>query len=59
MNCCKIGCNKETVKKQRVAFINESGYLIHCFVCWCNEHQPTDIMIDDEILIINDRGAPY
>jgi hypothetical protein len=42
-----------------VAFINECGYLIHCYIQWCEDHRPTDIMIDDEIKIVNDRGASY
>lgn len=59
MNCCKIGCGNEAARKQRVAFVNEQGYMIHCYICWCKEHHPKDIMIDDEIKIVNDRGASY
>lgn len=59
MNCCKIGCNKEPIRKQRICFINESGYMIHCYIQWCADHQPADIMIENEIEIVNDRGASY
>lgn len=59
MNCCKVGCGRDAVKKQRVAFINESGYLIHCYIQWCADHKPEDILIEDEIKIVNDRGASY
>lgn len=58
-NCCKIGCNQEAVKKQRIAFLNEQGYLIHCYVCWCKDHKPDDILIEDAEHIVNDRGASY
>jgi hypothetical protein len=59
MSCCKIGCGQEAVRKQRIAFVNEQGYIIHCYVLWCKHHEPKDIMLDDEIPIVHDRGAAY
>jgi hypothetical protein len=46
MACCKIGCGKDAVSEQEVAFINHQGYVIRTKIQWCEEHKPESIFED-------------
>ena len=38
--CCKVGCNKEVIKKQKICFRNYDGYIVKVTIGWCKSCKP-------------------